>query len=90
MFYNNQDFSEAVRAGFWNRLKAFHTFLFQRMKCGVYGSGKEGFFEGMKVMLPEKVEEYLKASYGDFMVLPDESERIPKHINETEVPSRFL
>lgn len=71
-------------------VSTFHTFLFQRMKCGVYGSGKEGFFEGMKVMLPEKVEEYLKASYGDFMVLPDESERIPKHINETEVPWRFL
>lgn len=71
-------------------VSTFRTFLSQRMKCGVYGSGKEGVFEGIKVWLPEKVAEYLKTIYGDFMVLPDEAERVPKHINEAEAPWRFL
>lgn len=36
-------------------------------------------FEGMKVKIIKGYDEFLKSTYGDYMKLPPESERVPKH-----------
>lgn len=36
-------------------------------------------FEGLKVMIFKNYDEILRTTYGDYMQLPPESERVPKH-----------
>ena len=36
-------------------------------------------FEGYKLSVPEKVEDYLTYYYGDFMTLPPEEKRVSHH-----------
>ncbi|WXT99937.1 MAG: hypothetical protein Ctma_0643 [Catillopecten margaritatus gill symbiont] len=36
-------------------------------------------FEGLKCLVPNNVENYLSADFGDYMTLPPKSERVPKH-----------
>ena len=42
----------------------------------VFGVGKIGEFEGMTIVLPSEVEEYLTMMYGDYMSIPKVSERL--------------
>ncbi len=44
-----------------------------------FGKGTMGEFEGMKVMIPEKYDQYLKNVYGDYMTLPPVEKRIGHH-----------
>ena len=47
-----------------------------------YGKGKLATFEGMKVMVPERIDEYLTQKYGDWRVDLPESERRGHHYYE--------
>ena len=38
-------------------------------------------FEGRKFLIPEDYDTVLKISYGDYMKLPPEEQRIPRHEN---------
>ena len=40
---------------------------------------KELFFEGEPFKVPSNYEGYLRSTYGDFLQLPPENERVPKH-----------
>lgn len=45
----------------------------------VFGTPKRVDFEGYKLNIPEKAEEYLTYYYGDFMTPPPETERVSHH-----------
>ena len=45
----------------------------------MYGSPREVAFEDGVINVPERVEEFLVRSYGDYMQLPPEEARIPEH-----------
>ncbi|MBR8700683.1 hypothetical protein IX317_000578 [Fusobacterium sp. DD29] len=45
----------------------------------VYEDAKEIEFEGIKCLVPSNYLEHLEKYYGNFMELPPEDERIPKH-----------
>lgn len=51
----------------------------EAMPKEIYGKGREATFEGLKVIVPEHVEEYLTRRYGDFMSLPPENKRYGHH-----------
>lgn len=53
--------------------EAYDKTLFDRE---VFGNGHKIMFEDMEVTIPEKYNEYLEKTYGDYMVLPDEKDRI--------------
>lgn len=42
----------------------------------VFGNGHKIMFEDMEVTIPEKYHEYLEKTYGDYMTLPPEADRI--------------
>ncbi len=44
-----------------------------------FGEGVTGEFEGIEVMLPEKIDQYLTNVYGDYMTLPPEEKRVGHH-----------
>lgn len=45
----------------------------------VFGTPRKMDFEGYKLSVPEKVEDYLTYYYGDFMTLPPEEKRVSHH-----------
>jgi len=47
----------------------------------LFGEGRLVKFEGIDVLVPAKVEEYLTILYGDYMQLPPEEKRVSKHKN---------
>lgn len=49
----------------------------------VFGKGTIGIFEGLEVVLPEKYDEYLTQTYGDYMTLPPTEQQIGHHFYET-------
>ena len=44
-----------------------------------FGNGKEVDFEGIKIIIPQEEDLYLKSNYGDYMQLPPEEKRVPRH-----------
>ena len=44
-----------------------------------FGKGKEVDFEGIKIIIPQEEDLYLKSNYGDYMQLPPEEKRVPRH-----------
>ena len=44
-----------------------------------FGKGKEADFEDIKIIIPENEDLYLKSNYGDYMKLPPEEKRVPRH-----------
>ena len=44
-----------------------------------FGRGAVVQFEGDEYLAPAEVEKYLKQQYGDYMKLPPEDKRVPKH-----------
>ncbi len=50
-----------------------------RIDASFFGKGTRLDFAGAKLPVPEKYEEYLKASYGDYMQLPPEDKRVSPH-----------
>jgi len=42
----------------------------------IFGKGYEIMFEDLKCKIPEKYDEYLTKHYGEYMVLPDEEDRV--------------
>lgn len=44
-----------------------------------FGKGAIVEFEGDEYLAPAEVEKYLKQQYGDYMKLPPEDKRVPKH-----------
>lgn len=68
--------------------------------CGAYGlrelsqrsifaSGREVKFEGIKVMVPKKVEKYLTDVYGDYMKLPPEEKRVAPHFHILDLEKSY-
>lgn len=51
----------------------------QTMSIDCFVPGKYLDFEGQKILAPEKYDEVLTNSYGDYMRLPNVEERVPKH-----------
>jgi phosphorylcholine metabolism protein LicD len=51
----------------------------QTVHKSVYDKGRMHVFEGCEFPIPAKTECLLTAIYGEYMLLPDESERIMKH-----------
>lgn len=47
----------------------------------IYGTGKQYPFETMRLVGPERYDDYLKSLYGDYMVPPDEKDR-NAHVSE--------
>ena len=52
----------------------------QILRKEVYGSGTEAYFEGIKVIVPEKIDEYLTHKYGDWRSDPPDIEQKSHHI----------
>ncbi len=46
-----------------------------------YGNGAWAEFEGLRVRIPEKIDEYLTQKYGDWRSDPPESEMVGHHFN---------
>lgn len=51
----------------------------ERMPCNIFAATTELSFEGLTVSAPAGYEDYLKHVYGDYLILPPESERVPHH-----------
>lgn len=59
---------------------AFFKFKFSRVfRKDVFGSGRRVAFEDGTICVPARVEEYLKAFFGDYMTPPPKEFRIPEH-----------
>ena len=54
----------------------------------VFGKGTIGVFEGVEVVLPEKYDEYLSKTYGDYMKLPPVEKRVGHHFYEIKDANR--
>ncbi len=46
----------------------------------VFGTPKEMSIRGHRMMFPERLEEYLRMVYGDYMSLPPEECRMPSYL----------
>lgn len=58
----------------------------ERCPKAQYGKGVFVDFEGIKVRVPEKYDEYLTQKYGDYMTPPPESQRKPHHYSDVIDP----
>ncbi len=47
-----------------------------------YGNGSFALFEGLKVRIPEKIDDYLTQKYGDWRADPPEEEQVGHHYYE--------
>jgi hypothetical protein len=68
--------------GTWYKSKDF-------INAEYYGTGSDGVYEGVKVRLPEKCDEYLTALYGDWRTPPPPEKQKGHHyyeICDTEKP----
>ena len=45
----------------------------------MFGTPKLIDFDRIKIAVPEDVEGYLRAEFGDYMELPPEDKRVPTH-----------
>lgn len=52
------------------------------MRSEWYGKGLEASFESVKVMIPEKYDEYLIQLYGDYMTPPPKDKQVGHHYTE--------
>lgn len=46
------------------------------MSRSIWGKGSIGFFEGIEIVVPEKIEKYLSIIYGEWSILPPEEDRL--------------
>lgn len=46
----------------------------------VFGTPKEMSIRGHRMMFPERLDEYLRIVYGDYMTLPPEECRVPSYL----------
>lgn len=56
----------------------------------VYGKGKEIEFEGLKLIVPEHPEIYLRKQYGDFMQLPPVEKRYCHNFLKVDLENSYL
>lgn len=54
----------------------------ERYLRSLYGNGSKAIFEGREVVVPERADEYLTITYGDWRQLPPEEERVGHHYHE--------
>jgi len=54
-------------------------YLKLRYPAEIFGQGREVELEGYRFMAPAKAEEYLKMAFGNYLELPPEKDRKPKH-----------
>ena len=73
----------------FNYEKSDYVIRMRRSTNGFTGALKKDFFqkhylpfEGIEFCVPKEYDQWLKAFYGDYMKLPEESKRIPSHICE--------
>ena len=50
--------------------------------CAQYGHGKIAVFEGMRVRIPQKIDEYLSQKYGDWLSDIPDDEKVGHHYYE--------
>lgn len=55
----------------------------------IYGKGKSVPFEGVKIVIPDDSDAYLKGLYGDYMKLPPIEKRMPTHQELPVAPWKF-
>lgn len=60
-------------------LCAWYQYMVNEYPKSAFESAVMLDFENTKIPVPTGYDEYLKTAFGDYMTLPDESERIPKH-----------
>lgn len=60
---------------------SFHTWALSKeaVPKEVYGNGRKIMFEGVEAVIPEEIDVYLTAKYGDYMKLPPENKRVGHH-----------
>lgn len=74
-FAKSIPFSKSKNTG---RVDSSLTFRYVYDKA-VWGEPTFVEFENIKIPIPEKIDEYLRLEYGDYMQLPPENKRKPSH-----------
>jgi len=65
----------------WCNYGNFRGYM-EKLPCDVYGEGVEADFEGIKVRIPSKYDEYLREKYGDYTQDPPLEEQVGHHYYE--------
>ena len=55
----------------------------------VYGTGHEIPFGEMSVIVPSDYDSYLRVLYGDYMQMPPEGRRVPRHVSLASAPWKY-
>lgn len=60
-------------------LCAWYQYMVNEYPKSIFENAVMLEFENTRIPVPKGYDEYLKTAFGDYMKLPDEEERIPKH-----------
>lgn len=59
----------------WGEILSEPYDTIKKLNKEIYGEGIEVDFEGLKAKIPVEYDEYLRALYGEYMILPKEADR---------------